>query len=140
MALTGHGYEERSANGDLTLRTDSPGADSALMRAEVPQSAAEMDLPLHDVPPRPESPHPVRHAPASSGRGIAAGLLVVGLLAGFVAGFVVGQRMAVPLLPTVADVPRPAGQGAEAPPSVINAPDVAPVAEPRAVGAGDATR
>ena len=111
------------------------------MRAEVPHSAAEMDLPLHDVRPRPESPQPVTHASASSGRGMAAGLLVVGLLAGFVAGFVVGQRMAVPLLPTVADVPRPAGQGSgEPPPSVINEPEVAPVTEPPVVGTGDATR
>ena len=112
------------------------------MRAEVPHSAAEMDLPLHDVRPRPDNPQPVTHASASSGRGIAAGLLVVGLLAGFVAGFVVGQRMAVPLLPTIADVPRPAGQGGsgETPPSVINEPEVAPVAEPPVVGTGDATR
>ena len=111
------------------------------MRAEVPHSAAEMDLPLHDVRPRPGNPQPVTDAAGSSGRGIAAGLLVVGLLAGFVAGFIVGQRMAVPLLPTIADVPRPAGQGSgETPPSVINAPEVAPVSEPPVVGTGDAPR
>ena len=111
------------------------------MRAQVPHAAAEMDLPLHDVRPRPDHPQPVTRASASSGRGIAAGLLVVGLLAGFVAGFVVGQRMAVPLLPTIADVPRPAGQGSGGtPPSVINEPEVAPVAEPPVVGTGDATR
>ena len=111
------------------------------MRAEVPHSAAEMDLPLHDVVPRPESVPSGAHPAASSGRGMAAGLLVVGLLAGFAAGFVVGQRMAVPLLPTVADVPRPAVQGSDAPPpSVISQPEVAPVAEPAVAGAGEATR
>lgn len=70
------------------------------------EPAREIDLPLRAekaedeiVPPDdPESP--------SSGRGIAAGMLVIGLLAGFVGGFMTGQRMAPPLPASVADVPR----------------------------------
>lgn len=82
-----------------------------------------------DVEP-PEPPEPLTSS--SSGRAIAAGLMVIGLLAGFVAGFLAGQRMAPPLPASVADVPRPP-QAAPAtePPAVITESPVVEVPEGR---------
>ena len=59
-------------------------------------------------------------APDPPGRGIAVGMLVIGLLAGFVGGFLAGQRMALPLpVRSAADVPRPEQGSAGSPSSTI---------------------
>ena len=70
------------------------------------EPARDIDLPLRAEKVEHESTSPDEPESPSSGRGIAAGMLVIGLLAGFVGGFVTGQRMAPPLPGSVADVPR----------------------------------
>ena len=85
------------------------------------EPAREIDLPLRAEKVEHESTSPEEPESPASGRGVAAGMLVIGLLAGFVGGFVTGQRMAPPLPATVADVARPAqADPSPAPPAVIN--------------------
>ena len=114
LPLTGHGFE-------YDPRTDSK------------ESAPEIDLPLHGdtyktevAPPLQQDSIPSSTSPSS--RGIAAGMLVIGLLAGFVSGFVIGQRMAPDPPVRAAEVPRAAQPAAPQPPaSAPQAPT--PVAE-----------
>ena len=114
LPLTGHGFE-------YDPRTDSK------------ESAPEIDLPLHSdtfktevAPPLQQDSIPSSTSPSS--RGIAAGMLVIGLLAGFVSGFVIGQRMAPDPPVRAAEVPRAAQSAAPQPPaSAPQAPT--PVAE-----------
>ncbi|HEY5618475.1 MAG TPA: PEGA domain-containing protein [Vicinamibacterales bacterium] len=63
---------------------------------------------MHANEPEQDIQPPVQRGSSPSGRGIAAGMLAIGLLTGFVGGFLTGQRMAPPPLARVADVPRPA--------------------------------
>lgn len=110
------------------------------MRTDSTESEPPIDLPLHDREPAvPEEPSPLRdtvHAaetasPSSGGRrGMALGLLVLGLLAGFAAGFVVGQRLAPPAPPRAVDVPRPAPIEVPPPEPIEPRPPIAPVLAP----------
>jgi pyruvate/2-oxoglutarate dehydrogenase complex dihydrolipoamide acyltransferase (E2) component len=88
----------------------------------------DIDLPLRaetvdddvTLPDAEDEPEP------SSGRGVAAGMLVIGLLCGFVAGFVAGQRMAPPLPASVAEAPK-------APASSAAPESAAAIAEPAVI-------
>ena len=86
-------------------------------RPDSPDSDTLIDLPLQDRESvRGADPPPSRDdlpfeepSPSSGGRGVGAGMLVIGLAAGFGAGFLVGQRVAPPApRPSAAQVTSPA--------------------------------
>ena len=114
--LTGYGFQ-------YDPRTDSK------------ESAPEIDLPLHSDTFKTEVAPPLQQdsiasPTSSSSRGIAAGMLVIGLLAGFVSGFLTGQRMAPAPPVQAAGVPRAAQPPAPQPPATQAPVTQAPATQP----------